>query len=255
MAGAAGRHVMMMAVATTRSLPDMNPDPVAQRYQALLERITAQEKACQRTAGSVGLLAVSKTHGPEKIAAAYRAGARQFGENYVQEALDKIGLLAAPPYSLTDISWHFIGPIQSNKTRDIAAAFDWVHAVDRLKIAQRLHDQRPDNLPPLNVCIQVNLSGEESKSGISLGEVAPLCEAIRPMDRLRLRGLMAIPAPCHDYAQQRATFHPLAELFHQLGRSYPDMDTLSIGMSDDFEAAIAEGSTLIRIGTAIFGAR
>jgi len=248
-------HGMMAATATTRSRPDMNPDAVAQQYQAVLERITAQERACQRPAGSVGLLAVSKTHGPEKIAAAWRAGARQFGENYVQEALDKIRVLAAPPYSLTDISWHFIGPIQSNKTRDIAAAFDWVHAVDRLKIAQRLQDQRPPGLPPLNVCIQVNLSGEASKSGISLGEATPLCEAVKRMDRLRLRGLMAIPAPCHDYAQQRATFHPLAELFSHLRHHHPDMDTLSIGMSDDFEAAIAEGSTLIRIGTAIFGAR
>lgn len=228
---------------------------IAGNYRRILDRIRTQEQHCQRRPDSVLLLAVSKTHGADRVREAYAAGARDFGENYVQEALDKMALLAQPPQPLTDITWHFIGPIQSNKTRDIAAAFDWVHSVDRLKIARRLNDQRPDHLPTLNVCIQVNLSNEDSKSGVSLDEVATLCADVAQLPRLQLRGLMAIPAPCRDHAQQRAAFRPLAAQFARLQQQYPTMDTLSIGMSDDFDAAIAEGSTMIRIGTAIFGAR
>ncbi|MEX0739995.1 MAG: YggS family pyridoxal phosphate-dependent enzyme [Pseudohongiella sp.] len=228
---------------------------IADNYQHLLARIREQETRHQRTPDSVLLLAVSKTQGADKVREAHAAGARHFGENYVQEALDKITVLAQPPQALDNITWHFIGPIQSNKTRDIAGAFDWVHSVDRQKIAQRLNDQRPDHLPALNVCVQVNLSNEDSKSGVTLNEAVTLCTSIINLPRLRLRGLMAIPAPGTDYQQQRAAFHPLAELFESLQQQYPSMDTLSIGMSDDFEAAIAEGSTMIRIGTAIFGAR
>jgi len=227
----------------------------ANNYLTIVARIREQEARHQRTPGSTLLLAVSKTHGADKVREVYAAGARHFGENYVQEALDKIAELAGPPQALPDITWHFIGPIQSNKTRDIAGAFNWVHSVDRLKIAQRLNDQRPENLPALNVCVQVNLSNEDSKSGITLAEVESLCSSVASLPHLQLRGLMAIPAPCADYSQQRAAFHPLAQLFVKLQQSYPSMDTLSIGMSDDFEAAIAEGSTMIRVGTAIFGAR
>jgi PLP dependent protein len=233
----------------------MSQTQIKDSYQQLITRIHEQERRFERKQGSVALLAVSKTHDAEKVFAAWQAGARQFGENYVQEALDKIHALANAPWHLTDVVWHFIGPIQSNKTRDIAGAFQWVHSVDRLKIAQRLHDQRPAELPPINICIQVNLSGEETKSGVTLGEVRAMCEAINNLDRLALRGLMAIPAPCSDHTQQRATFRPLAELFKSLQADYPGMDTLSIGMSDDFDAAIAEGSTMIRVGTALFGRR
>lgn len=233
----------------------MSKNQISISYQQLITRIHEQESRFERKQGSVTLLAVSKTHDAEKVFAAWQAGARQFGENYVQEALDKIEALAGKPWQLTDVVWHFIGPIQSNKTRDIAGAFHWVHSVDRLKIAQRLHDQRPADLPPINICIQVNLSGEETKSGVTLGEVRAMCQAINKLDRLTLRGLMAIPAPCSDHIQQRATFRPLAELFRSLQADYPDMDTLSIGMSDDYDAAIAEGSTMIRVGTAVFGRR
>ncbi len=181
---------------------------------------------------------------------AYAAGQRDFGENYVQEALSKISALPLP-----GLCWHFIGPIQSNKTREIAEHFQWVHSVDRLKIAQRLTAQRPATLGPLNLCIQVNISGEDSKSGVTLAEVADLCEAINGLENICLRGLMAIPAPCYDTAQQRLTFRPLAQLLQRLAVKYPQMDTLSIGMSGDYAAAIAEGSTIVRIGSAIFGAR
>jgi pyridoxal phosphate enzyme (YggS family) len=153
------------------------------------------------------------------------------------------------------MTWHFIGPIQSNKTRDIAAHFHWVHSVDRLKIIQRLQEQRPAGLPLLNVCVQINLSNEDTKSGVDLQQARELCAAVAQMDKLCLRGLMAIPAPCSDHQQQRAAFRPLAELFRELQALYPQMDTLSMGMSDDYAAAIAEGSTMIRIGTGIFGKR
>lgn len=233
----------------------MSIDGIAPNYHQLLASIQQQELLFQRPSGSVKLLAVSKTHKPARLREAWAAGARDFGENYVQEALAKITELSAAQSTTPDITWHFIGPIQSNKTRDIAAHFDWVHSVDRLKIIQRLHDQRPAQLPPLNICVQINLSDEETKSGVDLQQARELCAAVAHMDRLCLRGLMAIPAPCADHLLQRAAFKPLAELFRELQAIYPQMDTLSMGMSDDYAAAIAEGSTMIRIGTGIFGKR
>lgn len=229
-----------------------NIDSIASRYQSLLRSIREQEQHFGRVPGGVKLLAVSKTHSVDRLREAIAAGAHDFGENYVQEAMEKIALLAPTAPNLT---WHFIGPVQSNKTRDLAAHFQWVHSVDRLKIAQRLQDQRPVGSPALNICVQINLSNEQTKSGISLQESKDLCAAISSMDRLCLRGLMAIPAPCHDFEQQRAAFRPLAALFEELKQIYPTMDTLSMGMSDDYAAAIAEGSTMIRIGTGIFGKR
>lgn len=223
---------------------------IAENISTVREEIGKAAVACGRPVGSVALLAVSKTQGPEKVREAYAAGQRDFGENYVQEALSKISALPLP-----GLCWHFIGPIQSNKTREIAEHFQWVHSVDRLKIAQRLSAQRPATLGPLNLCIQVNISGEDSKSGVTLAEVADLCEAINGLENICLRGLMAIPAPCDDTAQQRLTFRPLAQLLQRLAVKYPQMDTLSIGMSGDYAAAIAEGSTIVRIGSAIFGAR
>lgn len=229
-----------------------NSTTIATRYHSLLSNIREQEQRFHRQPGSVRLLAVSKTQPAARLLEACAAGAQDFGENYVQEALEKIQQLSAEK---TDITWHFIGPIQSNKTRDLAAHFHWVHSVDRLKILQRLHDQRPAELPALNICIQINLSNEDTKSGVSLQEARDLCAAASQMDRLCLRGLMAIPAPCADHEQQRAAFRPLSQLFTELKQIYPTMDTLSMGMSDDFPAAIAEGSTMIRIGTALFGPR
>ncbi len=223
---------------------------IAENISAVREEIGKAAVACGRPATSVALLAVSKTQGPEKVREAYAAGQRDFGENYVQEALSKIGALPLP-----GLCWHFIGPIQSNKTREIAEHFQWVHSVDRLKIAQRLSAQRPASLGPLNICIQVNISGEDSKSGVTLAEAADLCEAIQGLDNICLRGLMAIPAPSDDAEKLRLTFRPLAQLLQRLAAQYPQMDTLSIGMSGDYVAAIAEGSTIVRIGTAIFGAR
>lgn len=223
---------------------------IAENISTVREEIGKAAVACGRPVGSVALLAVSKTQGPEKVREAFAAGQREFGENYVQEALSKISALPLP-----GLCWHFIGPIQSNKTREIAEHFQWVHSVDRLKIAQRLSAQRPATLGPLNLCIQVNISGEDSKSGVTLAEVADLCDAINGLDNICLRGLMAIPAPCDDTAQQRLTFRPLAQLLQHLAVKYPQMDTLSIGMSGDYAAAIAEGSTIVRIGSAIFGAR
>lgn len=231
-------------------------ESIKSRYQHLIDELARQEALFGRAPGSVQLLAVSKTHGPEKLREAWQAGARQFGENYVQEALEKIAVLSAPGTDTPDIVWHFIGPIQSNKTRDIAEHFDWVHSVDRLKIARRLNDQRPAEMPALNICLQVNLSHEDSKSGVDINEVEALCQQISgQMPRLKVRGLMAIPAPCNDHEAQRRTFRPLKDLFDSLQSRYPGMDTLSIGMSDDYPAAIAEGATMIRIGTAIFGRR
>lgn len=228
---------------------------IAERYHQLLSSVREQEIRFQRTPGSVTVLAVSKTHGVDMLRDAWSAGIREFGENYVQEALGKIHELSSPHSQTPGIIWHFIGPIQSNKTRDIAAHFDWVHSVDRIKIVQRLQDQRPANLPALNVCIQVNLSNELTKSGTDLDQARELCAAVSTMDRLRLRGLMAIPAPCDDHEQQRAAFRPLAELFRELQQQYPSMDTLSMGMSNDYPAAIAEGATLLRIGSLLFGSR
>ena len=214
------------------------------------KQIAEAAQACGRAPEAITLLAVSKTQSAATVREAYAAGQRDFGENYVQEALDKIGALPLP-----GLVWHFIGPLQSNKTRDIASHFDWVHSVDRLKIATRLNEQRPAGMAPLNVCIQVNISEEDSKSGVAMADVEALCEALQSLPNLRLRGLMAIPAPCDDPVAQRAVYAPLTALLRQLQARYPCMDTLSIGMSADIAAAIAEGSTLVRVGTAIFGAR
>ncbi len=218
------------------------------------ERINAAAQAVQRTADSVRLIAVSKTFGAAAVVAAARCGQHDFGENYVQEALDKAAQLRALAPEL-ELTWHFIGPIQSNKTRALAAHFDWVQSVDRLKIAQRLSEQRSEERPPLNVLLQVNISGEASKSGAAPDEVPALAASIAALPRLRLRGLMAIPAPTTDPRQQRAAFARLRGLFDELRAGGLRLDTLSMGMSDDLEAAIAEGSTMVRIGTAIFGAR
>lgn len=203
-----------------------------------------------RAAGEVQLLAVSKTKPASAIREAFAAGQHRFGENYVQEALAKMAEL-----SDLDLEWHFIGPIQSNKTRPIAENFHWVHGIDRLKIAQRLSDARPESLPPLNVCIEVNVSGEASKEGVAPDEVAALAQAINQLPRLKLRGLMTIPAPTHDITLQHQPFRILRELQATLKQQGLALDTLSMGMSEDFPAAIAEGATIVRIGSAIFGAR
>lgn len=216
----------------------------------LRERIGAACRAAGRDESGVTLLAVSKTRPAEDIRAAWEAGQRAFGENYLQEALTKQAALSDLP-----LVWHFIGPLQSNKTREVATHFDWVHSVDRLKIAQRLSDQRPDGLPPLNVCLQVNISGEASKSGCLPAELPTLAGAVAALPGLRLRGLMCIPEPEADPARQRAPFAALRGLLEQLQRQHPALDTLSMGMSGDLEAAIAEGATLVRVGTDIFGAR
>jgi len=202
----------------------------------------------------VSLLAVSKTFGPDSVREAHAAGQTAFGENYVQEALAKIEALAE---LRAQLQWHFIGPLQSNKTRPVAEAFDWVHSVDRLKIAERLAAQRPAGLPALNVCLQVNVSGEASKGGVAPAELPALAAAVAALapGQLRLRGLMSIPEPTDDVRQQRAAHRQLRELLEALRQQGLVLDTLSMGMSADLEAAIAEGSTIVRIGTAIFGAR
>ncbi|MDD3447765.1 MAG: YggS family pyridoxal phosphate-dependent enzyme [Gammaproteobacteria bacterium] len=215
-------------------------------------RIRAAEVCHNRDPGSVTLLAVSKTRPADVIRAAAAAGQRRFGESYLREALEKMDALAD-----LDLEWHFIGPIQSNKTRGIAERFHWVHSVDRLKVARRLSEQRPETLPPLNVCLQVNISGEASKSGADPGDLPALARAVAALPRLRLRGLMAIPAPARSAGEEavRALFRRLREALAALNRDGLALDTLSMGMSDDFEAAIAEGATLVRIGTDLFGAR
>lgn len=206
--------------------------------------------AAGRPAGSVRLLAISKTFDATAIRAAARAGQRAFGENYLNEALAKMDALTD-----LDLEWHFTGPIQSNKTAEIAARFDWVHGVDRAKIARRLSDQRPDGLPPLMVCVQVNISGESSKSGAAPSEVSALCHAIAALPRLKLRGLMAIPAPIDAREDPREPFRRLRTLFEQLNTEGLALDALSAGMSDDYAEAIAEGATIVRIGTGVFGER
>jgi len=210
--------------------------------------------AAGRSAQSVTLLAVSKTFGADAVRAAFAAGQRQFGENYVQEGLAKITALAD---LRAQLEWHLIGPLQSNKTRPVAEAFDWVHSVDRLKIAERLAEQRPAPLPPLQLCLQVNVSGEASKSGVAPAEVPALAHAVAalPRERIQLRGLMAIPEPAGDFAAQRAPHRRLRELLQALNDEGLSLDTLSMGMSADLEAAVAEGATLVRVGTAVFGRR
>ena len=223
---------------------------ISERVQAIRCSIRDAARNAGRDPESVMLLAVSKAHPAGALRAAYDAGQRVFGESYLQEALDKMAELVGLP-----IDWHFIGPIQSNKTRPIAEHFSWAHGVDRLKIAQRLADARSDKLPPLNVCLQVNVSGEASKSGCPPQELPELAHAVAALPRIRLRGLMAIPEPTSDVALQRRRFRILFELHEALKREGLALDTLSMGMSADLEAAIAEGATLVRVGSAIFGAR
>ena len=220
---------------------------IADNIGQVSQRIRAAADAVQRDASSIHLLAVSKTKPAQAVREAYAAGMRDFGENYLQEALGKQAELTDLP-----LSWHFIGPIQSNKTRAIAENFAWVHSVDRLKIAQRLSEQRPADLPPLNICIQVNVSGEASKSGCTPADLPALANAISALPRLKLRGLMAIPEPTEDRAAQDAAFAAVQSL--QASLNLP-LDTLSMGMSHDLESAIAQGATWVRIGTALFGAR
>jgi pyridoxal phosphate enzyme (YggS family) len=225
---------------------------IAEHLHAVRRRIAQAATAHGREPSAVELLAVSKTFDAAAIREAYAAGQRAFGENYVQEALDKMAALADLP---EPVRWHFIGPLQSNKTRQVAEHFDWVHTIDRLKIAERLSAQRPAGMPPLQVCVQVNISGEASKSGVTPDEVAELARAVAALPGLRLRGLMAIPAPADDPDHARAPFARLAALAATLRAEGLPVDTLSMGMSDDLGAAIAEGATLVRVGTAIFGAR
>ena len=220
-----------------------------------LTKVTARIAQATRAAGrepqSVQLIAVSKTQPPAALQAAYAWGQRCFGENYLQEALDKQVSLS----NLVDIEWHFIGPIQSNKTRPIAEHFAWVHSIDREKIAQRLNEQRPAHLPPLQICIQVNIDDETTKSGVTLAELPALVAAILPLSRLQLRGLMAIPAASNNPEQQRCAFAKLRRAMEQIQATGVTLDTLSMGMSADMEAAIVEGATFVRVGTDIFGAR
>jgi pyridoxal phosphate enzyme (YggS family) len=227
---------------------------IVSNLQEVKRRIDGASLAVGRDANKITLLAVSKMQGPEAVRAAFDAGQRDFGENYVQEAVAKIDALVD---LRAQIRWHLIGPLQSNKTREVAERFDWVHGIDRLKLAERLAAQRPDHLPPLQLCLQVNISGEASKSGVEPAELPALARAVAalPRERVRLRGLMAIPAPAEGFDAQRAPHRRLRELLAALQAEGLALDTLSMGMSDDLEAAIAEGATIVRVGTAIFGAR
>ena len=222
---------------------------IVDSLQAIQATIVAAKLSANRT-DNVRLLAVSKAQPASKLRAAFLAGQHAFGENYVQEAIGKQAELKD-----LAIEWHFIGPIQSNKTALIAEHFAWVHSVDRLKIAQRLNEARPSNMPPLNVCIQINSSEEGSKSGVNIGLQSMLAKAISTMPQLKLRGLMAIPAPTQDFSKQRAQFKIIADAYKNLQQQGFELDTLSIGMSDDYVAAIEEGATIVRIGSAIFGKR
>lgn len=218
--------------------------------QVVRARIAAAAAAAGRAPGDVALLAVSKAFAAGEVRAAYATGQCEFGENYVQEAMEKIAALSVLP-----LIWHFIGPIQSNKTRAIAEHFDWVHSVASEKIAQRLAQARPQELGPLDICLQVNVSGETSKSGVAPRDVRPLAEAVRSLPRLRLRGLMAVPEPSDDIELQRRRFRGLRLLLEQLNAAGFGLDILSMGMSQDLEPAIMEGATIVRVGTAIFGER
>jgi pyridoxal phosphate enzyme (YggS family) len=224
------------------------------KLQEVKRRIARAGDAAGRSAQSVTLLAVSKTFGPDVVRQAHAAGQRDFGENYVQEALAKIAALAD---LRAELRWHLIGPLQGNKTRDVAEAFDWVHTVDRLKIAERLAAQRPAHLPPLQLCLQVNVSGEASKSGVAPDDLPALARAVAalPHERVVLRGLMSIPEPAVGFDAQRRPHRRLRELLDALNRDGLALDTLSMGMSADLEAAVAEGATIVRVGSAIFGAR
>ncbi|MEY3017434.1 MAG: hypothetical protein RL336_569 [Pseudomonadota bacterium] len=224
---------------------------LAQNYRRVLERIRQAEREANRAPDTVGLLAVSKTKPLSMVEAVYQLGQRDFGENYLQDAMEKISACRH-----TDIRWHFIGQIQSNKTRPIAESFDWVHSVDRAKIARRLAEQRPANKPPLQVCIQINVNAEASKGGVDdLDEVLALAAAVAEQPRLALRGVMAIPEHSDDEAVQRKNFRAVKRIFDEVQQAFPSCDTLSMGMSGDLEAAIFEGTSMVRIGTDIFGAR
>ncbi|PNH77752.1 YggS family pyridoxal phosphate-dependent enzyme [Vibrio diazotrophicus] len=227
---------------------------IQQNIKDIIPQIERAQQKCGRSPDSVQLLAVSKTKPVEAVLEAAQAGQHSFGENYVQEGVEKVQYFQHNHPELK-LEWHFIGPLQSNKTRLIAENFDWMHTIDRAKIAQRLSEQRPANLPPLQVLIQVNTSGEASKSGISENEVFELAELISGLPNLMLRGLMSIPENVSDYESQFAAFKKLADLKAKLAERFPNIDTLSMGMSGDMEAAIAAGSTIVRIGTAVFGQR
>ena len=227
---------------------------VAASLAALRERIAAAERRFDRSPGGVALVAVAKTRPARLIREAWEAGQRQFGENFVQEAVEKLDALSdlSGPGG---IEWHFVGALQANKSRTVAERFDWVHTVDRIRIARRLNDQRPAWLPPLNVCLQVNVSGESSKSGVEIADAVDLASAVAELPRLRLRGLMTIPRPCPGLDEQRAALRPLVDVYERLRGGGLALDTLSMGMTDDLEAAVAEGTTMVRIGTAVFGPR
>jgi pyridoxal phosphate enzyme (YggS family) len=221
------------------------------RWQGVLEHVARAAHAADRDPAGIRVIAVGKTFGPEAIRAVHAAGARAFGENYVQEALGKIEALR----DLPDIEWHFIGPLQSNKTAPVAAHFDWVHTIDRLKIAQRLSAARTPERPPLDLCIQVNISGEATKSGVAPDDALALARSVATLPHVRLRGFMGIAEPTPDVARQRAQFRRLRECLERSAAQGLAVDTLSMGMTADLDAAIAEGATLVRIGTAIFGER
>ncbi|TGG90071.1 YggS family pyridoxal phosphate-dependent enzyme [Natronospirillum operosum] len=227
-----------------------SPSEIAQRWQQLNSTVAAAARASDRDPQDIRILAVSKTFPLTAVEAAWAAGARHFGENYVQEGVAKIAAC-----TLADVVWHYIGPLQSNKTRQVASHFDWVHTIDRLKIARRLHEQRPAELPPLAVCLQVNISADPNKAGLAPDAVAALAEEVATLDRLQLRGLMTIPAADQSAAALQQDFARMAELFRQLQTEHPQVDTLSMGMSDDLTLAIAAGSTCIRVGRGIFGDR
>ena len=227
---------------------------ISDNLQAVRADIRRAALDCGRSEQQVCLLAVSKTFGADAVLEAVHAGQVAFGENYLQEAVDKITFIRQSAPEL-DLEWHFIGPIQSNKTRPIAEHFAWVHSVDREKIAQRLSEQRPADMPPLNICLQINISGESTKSGASPEDAVSLAKRIHALPGLRLRGLMAVPEPTNDEQQQRAAFRQLKQLNDEIVAQGIVLDTLSMGMSSDLHAAIAEGSTMVRIGTAIFGKR
>ncbi len=228
----------------------MKTQQLVHNLEAVRHQITELEKKYHRNPNDVCLIAVSKTHGIEAVRSIAAQGQFHFGENYVQEAIDKIT-------NITDMAlvWHFIGPIQKNKTKLIASHFNWVHSIDRESVAIRLNKQRPTNLPVLNVCIQVNIDSEDSKSGVAPEEVLPLAQSIQSLTRLKLRGLMAIPSATSDFEKQLSAFQKMSDLLDVLVQEGLDVDTLSMGMSGDYEAAIASGATMLRIGTAIFGPR
>ncbi|MDB5874079.1 MAG: Pyridoxal phosphate homeostasis protein [Ramlibacter sp.] len=223
---------------------------IRNNLQRVRERIASACAAAHRPVNEITLLAVSKTFGPEAVREAFAAGQAAFGENYIQEAVEKMALLQDLP-----LQWHCIGPIQSNKTRLVAAHFDWAHTIDRLKVAQRLSEQRPEGRPALNICIQVNVDGGTTKAGVAPAEVLELAREVAQLPRLKLRGLMTIPEPAPDFAAQKAVHLKARALFDELRHAGLGIDTLSMGMTADLEAAIAAGSTMVRVGTAIFGTR